>query len=89
MPQNVESTPAEYDRIRARIAENVRAELARAKISHTALPDMLGLARQHAARRWSGDTPYYAHEIAFLAVVLEIPSGRLLECDHTTPDPAR
>lgn len=89
MPRTVDPTPAQYDRIKAKIAENVRRELAAKKVPHTALPDMLGLARANAARRWSGETPYYAHEIAFLAVVLEIPASRLIDCDHTADESAR
>lgn len=81
MPKPEPPTPAEFERLKARIAENVRAELARAVIPHTALPDMLGLHRDVAARRWRGDTAYFAYEIALLAAVLDIPAARLMNCD--------
>lgn len=66
--------------MKARIAENIRVEFARAVIPHTALPDMLGIHRDVATRRWKGDTAYFGYEVALLAVVLDIPAERLLDC---------
>lgn len=67
--------------IRERIAANVRAELARARTPANSLVEILGLHRNNAARRYAGEVPYFAYEIVLLAVVLDIPAGRLLNCD--------
>lgn len=80
MPGNVTVTPDQTDRMRIRIAENVRTELARVLIPHHELGPMLGLHRAVAARRYTGDVAYYAYEIAFLAAVLNIPVSTLLDC---------
>lgn len=74
----VTPTPPEFARLKTQIAANVRAELGRAGIPHTDLPEMLGLHRNVARRRWDGEVPYYAYEVALLAVVLDIPAERLL-----------
>lgn len=67
-------------RMREQIAENIRRELAAAKIPHTSLPSMLGLHRDVAARRYSGEVAYFGYEVAMLAVVLNLPAGSLLNC---------
>lgn len=73
--------------LRERIAANVRAELARAKVPAASLVEILGMHRNNTSRRYAGEVPYFAHEIALLAAVLDIPASRLMDCDpHPTPN---
>lgn len=72
------------DRVRERIAANVRAELARHKVSTAQVVDVLGLHKNSVLPRLSGQLPFMAHEITQLAGLMRIPVGRLLEVD----DPA-
>ena len=55
------------------IAEEVRALLARRKISQRTLADQLGWNQSQVSRRLSGVTPLTAADIAELADALEVP----------------
>lgn len=61
---------------RLAIADGVRAELARHKVSQRAAGELLGLPHQTVGKRLSGEIPFRAEELAKLAAALNIPVSR-------------
>lgn len=61
-----------------RLTANVRAELARRKISHRDAAAALGMTQSAASRRMRGDVEFSLTEVEQLAGLLEIPVGELL-----------
>lgn len=62
----------------ARIALNVRAEMARRRVSQTTLGEHLGLKQASVSARLRGKTPFDINELHDIAAFLEVPLGALL-----------
>ena len=69
----------------AQIVGTVRAELARARVSHREMARRLGWPNGLLARRLSGEVEFSASELAAIAEQLSVPVGRFYE---TPRDPA-
>lgn len=63
----------EPDRMRQRIASNIRAEVARTGRKGPALAEPLGLNRSTVYRKLTAQLPFFGHEIAMIAVFLDVP----------------
>lgn len=57
----------------ATIGSNVRAEMARTKVSQAALGEHLNLSQSSVSMRLRGGTPFSAHELGIVARVLGVP----------------
>lgn len=66
------------DPITPHVAGNVRAEMARARVSGRKLADTLGMTNQSLAQRISGQIPFDVDLLARVAAVLDLPIERLL-----------
>jgi transcriptional regulator with XRE-family HTH domain len=60
------------------VAANVRAELARKRISQTKVADHLGVSRQNIAQRLNGRVDFRVSELVAIASLLGIPVTALL-----------
>lgn len=60
------------------VAANVRAELARKRITQTKVAARLGVSRQNVAQRLSGRVDFRVSELVAIAELLEIPVTALL-----------
>lgn len=60
------------------VAANVRAELARKRISQTEVAARLGVSRQNVAQRLSGRVDFRVGELVAIAGLLDIPVAALL-----------
>jgi len=63
---------------RETIAANVRAEAARKRKTQADLAAMLGKSQQAVSRKWHGETPFTAEEMAALALGLGVPVSALI-----------
>lgn len=61
----------------ALVAAEIRAELARQRITNGALAEKLGVSRAYLSRRLNGDTPLSIPDVAAIAEVLGIPISQL------------
>lgn len=61
------------------IAQNVRAEAARHRISQRVLARELGLSQQSLSQRWLGRVSFKADELGVIARVLGVPVGDLMD----------
>lgn len=59
------------------VAAEVRAELARRKVSQTQIAMLLGISQAGVSRRLLGQTPMDVNEIAAIAEFLDIPVAAL------------
>jgi transcriptional regulator with XRE-family HTH domain len=57
---------------------NVRAEMARRKVSQMALAAQLGLSQAAVSARLNGHTPFDINELSTIARVLDVPLTDLL-----------
>ena len=55
------------------VAAEIRAELARQRVSHAALAGQLGVSRPYLSRRLSGETPLSVADVARIAELLGVP----------------
>jgi transcriptional regulator with XRE-family HTH domain len=62
-----------------RVADEVRAALARRRISQSALGVELGLSQSAVARRLTGEVPFDVAELSQIASFLEVPIASLVE----------
>jgi transcriptional regulator with XRE-family HTH domain len=60
------------------VAAEIRAELARQKISQTTVAIALGVSQAGASRRLSGQTPMDVNDVVRLAELLHVPASRFL-----------
>jgi transcriptional regulator with XRE-family HTH domain len=63
----------------ARVAGNVRAEMARLNVNQTQLATAMDLTQAAVSRRLTGKVPFNVQELAALAIFLDIPVARLTE----------
>jgi len=61
-----------------RVAAEVRAELARQRISQTQLAERLNISQAGISRRLSGETPFEINELVAIAEFLCVPVARFL-----------
>jgi hypothetical protein len=79
------------EQIRDRLAGNIRAELARQRITASGLAGYLGIAISSATRRLNGEQAFYGYEVALVADFLGVPVGTLyanVTRSGETADPA-
>ena len=57
----------------AAVAANIRAELARQRVSQFVVADRLGLSQAAVSRRLSGGTPFELDEVEAIASLLAVP----------------
>lgn len=55
-----------------RVADNVRAEVARRKVSQTSLAELVGIRQQALSRRLNGNTPFRIDELFAIADALDV-----------------
>jgi transcriptional regulator with XRE-family HTH domain len=60
------------------VPANVRAELARKRISQSTVADRLGVSRQNVAQRLNGRVDFRVGELLAIADLLDIPAASLL-----------
>lgn len=61
-----------------RVADNIRAEVARRKLSQVKLAEQVGIRQQALSRRLNGTTPFRIDELVRIAAVLDIPLAELV-----------
>ncbi|WP_189079276.1 helix-turn-helix domain-containing protein [Mangrovihabitans endophyticus] len=71
--------------MREAVALNVRAELAKARISGTRMAAKIGIPRSTLGRRIAGEVSFDAEEIAAIARVLQISTDVLLAVPAPVP----
>ena len=72
------------DRETHRIAGNVRAEVARRRVSQAAIAEHLGLSQPGVSRRLRGVTAFSAAELVAVAELLGVTAASLLEDPQTS-----
>lgn len=60
------------------VAGEIRAELARQRVTQTELVRRLGVSRPWLVRRLSGETPLSMTDVATIAELLEVPVTQLV-----------
>lgn len=60
------------------VAANIRAELARQRVSQAQVAERLGLSQAAVSRRLSGQTPFEIDEVAEVASLLDVAPSHLL-----------
>lgn len=78
-------SPCHHDRVtenpsplRERVAEELRAILARRKMTATTLAELTGLTQPYLSRRMTGDVAFNIDDLDKIASVLEVPVTALL-----------
>ena len=61
-----------------RVADNVRAEVARRKVSQTSLAQLVGIRQQALSRRLNGNTPFRIDELFAIAEALDTTVSELV-----------
>lgn len=69
-------TPPEVE-ADALVAAEIRAELARQRMTHGRLAEELGVSRAYLSRRLNGDTPLSITDVAAIAGILGVPVAQL------------
>lgn len=59
------------------VAAEIRAELARQRITHAALAEQLGVSRVYVTRRLNGETPLSVGDVARIADLLGVALAQL------------
>lgn len=62
----------------AETGENVRAEMARRRVTQMALARQIGLSQSAVSARLKGKTPFDINELCLIASVLDVPLAALL-----------
>lgn len=74
-----ETTGATAPRLDVTAAANIRAEMARRRITGRALADQLGRSQMWLSRRLNGDTAFGLDELEAVAAAIGVPVAQLLE----------
>jgi predicted transcriptional regulator len=69
----------DIDPVRARIGDNVRAELGRRRRSQDWLADVLGLSQPQVSKRLVGRIGFEARELVLVAEALEVPTSAFFQ----------
>lgn len=64
--------------LREAVAEVIRVELARRKMTQRSLADATGLSQSYIGRRMTGEQPFDVDDLALIAAALEIAVADLL-----------
>lgn len=64
--------------LREAVAEVVRVEMARRRMSQRALADATGLTQSYIGRRMTGDMPFTTDDLAKVAAALGLPVAALV-----------
>lgn len=64
-----------------RVAEEIRAAMARRRISQSALAGAIGRSQSGVSRRLKGETPFDVNELVAIARVLDVPVAQLLPAE--------
>lgn len=73
--------------LRVTIAEEVRAQMGRDRISAVQLGRMIGRSQSYMSRRLVGDLPFDLDDLEAIAGALDVPLSRLLGATgHMPPD---
>jgi transcriptional regulator with XRE-family HTH domain len=64
------------------VADNVRAEAARARFTQGRIAELLGVSQQAVSDRMKGRTPFTVDELALLADEFGVPLTRFLPGHH-------
>lgn len=75
------TTPIAGRQLREQVAEEVRAWMARRRISGVKLAERIGRAQPYVARRLNGDVSFDLDDLVQIAEVLEVSIGQLLPPD--------
>lgn len=67
------------------VATEVRAEMARQRMSGRAVADALGVSHMYLSRRINGHVPFDVAELQRIAAVLGVPVSKLLPTVDATP----
>lgn len=62
----------------ATVADNIRAEMARGRVSQTRLAEVLGLSQTVVSKRLRGVTPWRIDEVSAIAAALGVPFADLV-----------
>lgn len=68
-----------------RVAAEVRAELARQRVSQETLCTRIGMSQSTLSRRITGDYPFDTNELAAIAAVLGVPVSKFIPAGAVTP----
>lgn len=66
------------NRLRLSVAEEVRALLARRRVSGVKLAETMGRSQAYISRRLNGETAFDLDDLAHIAAVLQVPVSDLL-----------
>ena len=61
-----------------RVVDNIRAEVARRRLSQVSLAEQVGIRQQALSRRLNGTTPFRIDELARIAQALNMPLAELV-----------
>ena len=61
------------------VGANVRAEMARRRISQTSIADEVGMTQSAISRRLRGVTPFDVSTLALVAACLNVPVASLID----------
>lgn len=64
--------------LREAIAEAVRVELARRRMTQRALADATGMSQSYIGRRLTGEMPFTTDDLVLVAAALQLPVSSLL-----------
>ncbi|MCT2282590.1 helix-turn-helix domain-containing protein [Micromonospora chalcea] len=67
-----------HDDVRGKIAAEIRAEMARKRMTQRDLADKLGIAQPAVQLRLSGQRPFRAEELVVIAAALGVEPGQFL-----------
>jgi predicted transcriptional regulator len=79
----------DIDPVRARIGDNVRAEMGRRRRSQDWLADVLGLSQPQVSKRLVGRIGFEARELVLIAEALEVPTNAFFQDVAAPADEAR
>lgn len=65
--------------LREAVAEAIRVEMARRRLTQRALADATGLKRSYIGRRMTGEVPFTTDDLVKVSAVLDVPLSTLLQ----------
>lgn len=69
--------------LREKIAEAVRVEMARARVSQRVLAERTGLSQSAISRRMTGETAFDLDDLEKMAAALGIPTSTLMSVERS------
>lgn len=71
--------------LRQAVAERVRVEMARRRMSQRVLADATGLSQSYIGRRLTGAMPFTTDDLALISASFGVPVTELLPATYTAP----